>query len=413
MSIWLVLAANAVQTMLIIFTVAYSSSNSWIRPAIFPLLAWLSLQILPLNRGGLPSKLLAGCVSINTVASMCQYLDVALISRWSFAAGGPTSRRGGTQNVFNASEKLASTATDTDSLWTRFKWGFFAYSAWRAPATPWQVKNVPAFDPHNPNVVPSRSRFLTHTLKKFLLCVLIIDFLSMAPQDPKRHADIFADNKVSFFGRWTAISAEDMIIRVVVTLVGWTSIYCVLQMTYCTLSIVAVATHLTGVEVWPPIMGSFSDIYSIRRFWGCFWHQTFRQRIGSPAYFLTYNIFRLRRGGLTGRYLNLFLSWIISGALHVAEEYGAGVDLGQSGSMRFFCTQAAGIVLEDAVGAVFRRFTVPRQRRWTKFVGYVWFACWMIWSSPAWLYPKLRNNKGGASDQFLPFSILGFAIARI
>ena len=139
----------------------------------------------------------------------------------------------------------------------------------------------------------------------------------------------------------------------------------------------------------------------------CFWHQTLRQRISSPSYLITYSWLRLRQGGIVARYVNIFLTFMVSGLLHVAEEYGTGVTLQQSGSMRFFCTQVLGVMFEDTIQAVFHSLAGQRYRRWTKVVGYVWFALWMVWSSPAWLYPKLQNNQGGERDKFLPFSLLG------
>lgn len=114
----------------------------------------------------------------------------------------------------------------------------------------------------------------------------------------------------------------------------------------------------------------------------------------------------LKRGGIVARYVNVFLTFAVSGLLHVAEEYGTGVTLAQSGSMRFFCTQALGLMFEDAVTALVHACFGRKKRRWTRVVGYVWFVCWMAWTSPSWLYPKLRNNQGGEKDRMLPFSIM-------
>ena len=138
-----------------------------------------------------------------------------------------------------------------------------------------------------------------------------------------------------------------------------------------------------------------------------FWHQSYRQKIGSPAYYTTYSLLGLQKGGLVARYTLILLSFTVSGLVHVAEEYGAGVPLHQSNSMRFFCMQTLGIMSEDGVQALFHWSNADRKRSWTRAVGYIWVILWISWSSPAWYYPKLRLNNGSQRDQILPFTLLG------
>lgn len=141
-----------------------------------------------------------------------------------------------------------------------------------------------------------------------------------------------------------------------------------------------------------------------------FWHQCIRSKVASPAYFATYSLLRLRKGGKIARYICILLTFATSGLLHLAEEYGAGVPLHQSGSMRFYCFQALGILLEDAVQAISRSSIDYKQSPWTKAVGYIWLVVWMSWTTPAWFYPKLMNNTGSEKDQVLPFSLLAWLL---
>ena len=136
-----------------------------------------------------------------------------------------------------------------------------------------------------------------------------------------------------------------------------------------------------------------------------FWHQTIRQKCGSPAYYITYSLLRLRKGGIVGRYTFIFFAFTFSGLVHALEESCAGVPWHQSGSMRFYCMQALGILFEDAVQAVFNALTDKRHRGWTRVAGYVWVVLWMTWSSAAWFYPKLQNSIGEERVQMLPFSL--------
>ena len=270
MAFWQALGLHALEAGIVFLVLAFTSSTSFIRPALLPVLAALSLYALPFNRKNLPTKLMAGSISMNTVGTLFQYLEFALISRWSFSAGGPTTSRGGQRKIKSdpSARKDRKQGSETPTTWKRLQWGLFTTTSWRNPATPWEVKNVPVFDSRDPKRVPSRASFLVHKLLTLVLCFLFIDLLGIAPQDPEHNAVAFAWQKVGIFSRLSDITAEDMAIRVVVTLVGWTSIFCVLNALHCILAILAVATGMTGVDVWPPMFGSLKDCYSIRQFWG-------------------------------------------------------------------------------------------------------------------------------------------------
>lgn len=117
---------------------------------------------------------------------------------------------------------------------------------------------------------------------------------------------------------------------------------------------------------------------------------------------------------MTGRYAMLIAVFFLSALFHVAEDAGEGMNWRDSGSFRYFCMQPIGIMLEDAVQAIYRRRRPSRaegkaqgHQRWTKIVSYVWFVAWMTWTTPAWIYPKALLAKGGPEDRLLPFSILG------
>ena len=88
----------------------------------------------------------------------------------------------------------------------------------------------------------------------------------------------------------------------------------------------------------------------------------------------------------------------MSGCLHVGTDVGAGVMPSQSGALRFFLTQAFGIMFEDAVQEVYRRTRGQQkfskmQRFWAKAVGYVWVLLFLSWSTAAWQYPAMRVVK--------------------
>ena len=138
-----------------------------------------------------------------------------------------------------------------------------------------------------------------------------------------------------------------------------------------------------------------------------FWQQTLRQILTQPASFLTCEILRLPRGGLVNRYMRIFLTFYLSGALHVLAEYAGGRHLQDSGTLRFFSTQVLGIMIEDGAQAVYRsarasRKDVPLQF-WARSLGYTWVIVFLFWSSPAWIYPDAAEQP---KPTVLPFTIM-------
>lgn len=89
----------------------------------------------------------------------------------------------------------------------------------------------------------------------------------------------------------------------------------------------------------------------------------------------------------------MFLAFAVSGAMHTAVDYGGNVSLGESGAMRFFCTQALGIMMEDGVQEVWRKMGGRKGSLWGRGAGMVWTLGFICWSSPAWVYPIARGVK--------------------
>ena len=86
--------------------------------------------------------------------------------------------------------------------------------------------------------------------------------------------------------------------------------------------------------------------------------------------------------------------------------------LSEMGVLQFFCTQAIGIMVEDGIQACYKLMMgANKSGRGLSFalircIGYVWVAGFLVWSSPAWIYPVAVRPAVAGSDRFLPFSIV-------
>lgn len=142
-----------------------------------------------------------------------------------------------------------------------------------------------------------------------------------------------------------------------------------------------------------------------------------RQPFSSPANFLVDDVLHLTNHRLIARYAKILGTFFVSGLLHMVVDIGLGMSLTESGSVPFFCTQALGTVLEDGAQAIYRRMrgatkTDAPPVGWVRAMGYVWVVAFLSWSTPAWVYPAIRRNKGEAKDMILPFSVLRIMLGR-
>ena len=71
--------------------------------------------------------------------------------------------------------------------------------------------------------------------------------------------------------------------------------------------------------------------------------------------------------------------------------------------------QALGIIIEDAVRAIYRTIqgqdrSSERPKGWKYLLGSFWLLFWLVWTTPDWSYPITRRSE---LKGILPFSILG------
>ena len=147
------------------------------------------------------------------------------------------------------------------------------------------------------------------------------------------------------------------------------------------------------------------------RLWNrVFWHQNLRLDLTSLSNFTVDQLSFLRKNRLLARYSKIFLAFFISGLIHLTDELVVDMPWHTSGSIRFFCTQGLGILLEDIVKAAYHRAFDPQPtalKPWARMVGYFWVFVFLTWSSPVWYYPRVMFTITTNQKQ-LPFSLISY-----
>lgn len=105
---------------------------------------------------------------------------------------------------------------------------------------------------------------------------------------------------------------------------------------------------------------------------------------------------------------------------HFGLDYAAGLEVTESQALKFFCAQTLGIMIEDAVKALWTRSSNTKRVRhqingksqatsdeektptqtamWIRLVGAVWVIGFMAWSQAAWIYPNISRPLRGPDD---------------
>ncbi|KAL9007365.1 MAG: hypothetical protein Q9173_007343 [Seirophora scorigena] len=404
-----------------VFVLGFTPSTSLLRTplGLAPMLSYVYLAFHSSRaHHGTTSDLYLHSLTSYTATMALQYLDSALLSRWTYAAQGPTSGLGGQKCLRRETDGDGENAHRAPTTFTsRLRFGWEEAFRARSPASPWQVKNVPWFDLSHPEALPTKARFVRTAALRCVVSLFIVDALGWMGGDASMNAVHFAPRRVSVLARWRDVTGEELALRVVSSLLHWVTFLCMMQALYDGVTVVVVGLLGWGrVERWPPLFNRWGECWSVRRFWGSFWHQFTRQKFLSPAYLLTFSLLRLRPGTFPAGYTLLTLTFCVSGAYHQFGDAARGVPWREAGAARFFATQAAGIMFEDAVQGAFR-WTNGQQRRrttkkededrpaqgWKAVVGACWVLVWLVWTTPAWVYPVARRSQVGA---ILPFSVL-------
>lgn len=162
------------------------------------------------------------------------------------------------------------------------------------------------------------------------------------------------------------------------------------------LSILCVAVlRIDEPADWPPMFGSILEAYSIRRFWGHFWHKIIVQPYTHFGKLFSRKILRLRPRSGGDKICVVFTIFLLSGVAHAAVGYQLGDRCGWMQDIVWFCSNAIAGAGELLATAVLQRLAKRAGLRFQSKVannafGFIWVFLFFFWSVPKWQYPKLR-----------------------
>jgi hypothetical protein len=158
---------------------------------------------------------------------------------------------------------------------------------------------------------------------------------------------------------------------------------------YDALAFVSVILGICEPEDWPPLFGSLRAAWTVRGFWGEFWHRIVHRSYTGYGH-LVASTLRLAPGSWTRRLFVQFVVFLLSGVVHAVMTWQMGYTCGYFEDIQWFCLNFLAILVEGATQSAWRKMGWQLPAWIAQPIGYTWVFGFLFWSLPKTHYPKLR-----------------------
>ncbi|KAF4943259.1 hypothetical protein FGADI_13529 [Fusarium gaditjirri] len=180
-------------------------------------------------------------------------------------AGYKVLKQGIQQNTPAESIFVGSDASGDESFFSRLKWALTMQWNLRRIKTSRPARNTPPFSSKDPSYIPSRGRFLLTRVGVILASISYMAIIGLQPE-PTRE-DLSGD-RVRFFSRLDEVTPYELLQRAISTVTWLSGIGTTSEICYNVIAVVLVGLGLSEPVMWPSWFGSFTEAYSVRRWWG-------------------------------------------------------------------------------------------------------------------------------------------------
>ncbi|KAF5615427.1 toxin biosynthesis (Tri7) [Fusarium sp. NRRL 52700] len=282
-----------------------------------------------------------------------------------------------------------------ESFFSRLTWALAMQWNLRRIKTSRPARNTPPFSSKDPSYVPSRGRFLLTRVGVILASIAYMAIIGLQPE-PTRE-DLSGD-RVRLFSRLNEVTPYELLQRAISTVTWLSGIGTTSEICYNVIAVVLVGLGLSEPVMWPSWFGSFTEAYSVRRWWGISWHQTWRCFLTDHADWVVYDILHLPKTSTITHHTKNLVVFYLSGLIHLAPDLTIGMPLKESSAVVFFAFQAVGIMIEDLVQSLNNRIRLVKSSIVARCIGYVWLAAWLVWTIPWWSFVCTMHMKAGQDD---------------
>ncbi|THY16608.1 hypothetical protein D6D01_07666 [Aureobasidium pullulans] len=172
------------------------------------------------------------------------------------------------------------------------------------------------------------------------------------------------------------------------------------------LAATTVPLHIFSPSGFPPLFGSFSHAYTMKRFWSHTWHQMMRT-LALPYTNALVRVLRLDPSEKSTYWVKVCSAFFWAWAVHAYGTFIAGG--GYTADLYRYVPQVAAFWVEEKVMEVGRKVGL-KGRGW-RVVGFVWVFCFQGATLILWFGPAVRM--GAHLKGPLPWSFVEWVVAKM
>ena len=162
---------------------------------------------------------------------------------------------------------------------------------------------------------------------------------------------------------------------------------------------------------WTPLFGPLRSVYTVRRYWGIYWHDFIRESFSAHIKLITRRSCGWQNTGTLRRAVENSAVFVVSGAMHALmvflQTQGRG---NMSCVFMWFSGQMLPIMVEGVVWDLWVRSGVRARvegrvgiegvSKLERGFGYIWVFGWMMWSVPMYLLTKQKWELEDAATRY-------------
>lgn len=191
----------------------------------------------------------------------------------------------------------------------------------------------------------------------------------------------------------TPITSRDLAVRAWAVSAVLVHDYLVLSMYHDLCAIIFIGSGLDEDWEWPPLFGSITEVYNMRRYWSIFWHRLIYKSFNAHAGTIL-SLFGMQEKTLAYRLLRNELVFFLSALQHWAVSWRIGNPCA-GGDFKYWMLQPLAFVIEGYIEHLWgqvrpfllRRIHPVLLKIVERVVGYVWVIAWLLWWAPKGKFP--------------------------
>ncbi|KAI4858635.1 membrane bound O-acyl transferase family-domain-containing protein [Hypoxylon rubiginosum] len=199
------------------------------------------------------------------------------------------------------------------------------------------------------------------------------------------------------------LTSRDLLLRIFTTVYWLIETVAQLELGHLLLAIVfVVLLRFDLPEEWPPLFSHPREAYTLRRFWGRFWHRLLSPSVATWGRVFADKTLRSRDQTTAKNLVVAFFVFTVSGLAHTAVNWRLGESALYRDLLYFWITFFA-ISFEVVVMKLWVRFSskyslqlvgagVGRTEVFRRVLGFVWVFGFFIWLTPKLVYAKTYQS---------------------